>query len=95
MRAGVVAVPGAVRRGPFREVARDPHRVDPHHNGGVHLDRELQANLVTLPEILDLGRLALWQADPGVRAVALEVADAVRIIEAEAPSQLGNGDVRA
>jgi hypothetical protein len=39
--------------------ASDPHRVDPNDNRRVHLDRQLHPDLITCPQIPDLGRLTL------------------------------------
>lgn len=89
--------PGAVRARAIRptvgEIAGDAHRVDADHDGGLDLDGELEAHLVALPEVLDLGGLAFRQADPRMTAIALNVADPVRVIQAEPSAQLGDGDV--
>ena len=72
--------------------ARDPHRVDPDHHWRLDLDRELDAHLVALPEVLELRGLALGQADVGRRPIARDHAHGLRI-EAESTTDVGDGEV--
>src|SRR5690606_18730736 len=72
--------------------ARDPHRIDADDHRSLHLDRELDAHLVTLPEVLELRRLALGQADVGGRPIARDHAHGLGI-EAESTTDVGDGEV--
>ena len=56
---------------------------------------ELHPDLVTVPQVLELGCLALGQADPGGGAVVAEQGHGIGLVQAEASTQLGHGDERA
>ena len=60
-RRRVVAIPTAIR-GLVDHEACDPHRVDADDDRRVDLDRQLDAHLVTLPEVLELRPLALGRS---------------------------------
>src|SRR5687768_5279942 len=74
--------------------AGNAHRIDADDHGGIDLDRELDAHLVALPEILELRRLTLGQADICRRPVAGD--DTHRIgLEAKPAPDVGDRDVWA
>src|SRR5918997_5082080 len=75
------------------EVACDPHRVDADDDRGTDLDGELHADLVTVPQLLELERLPLGEADVRGGPVVPDVGHRVRVVEREASPDLGHGHV--
>jgi len=76
------------------DVAGDPHRIDPDHHWSTNLHRELEANLVARPKILDLRRLSVRQSDERDLAVTLDAAYALPVVDLEPATDLRNGNVR-
>ncbi|MEO8509617.1 MAG: hypothetical protein ABI534_00075 [Chloroflexota bacterium] len=88
-RMDVVAVRGAVD-----DIMRDAHRVDADRDRCADLDAQLDADIATSQEILELHRLTLRQTDVDPTAFVRETRHGVGIIESEPAPQLGDGDVR-
>ena len=76
------------------DVPGDPHRIDPDHHWSTNLHRELEANLVARPKILDLRRFSVRQSDERDLAVTLDAAYAFPVVDLEPATDLRNGNVR-
>jgi hypothetical protein len=84
-----VSVPEAVA---VHHVPGDAHGIDTHHDRGAHLDRQLHAELVAVPQVLELRRLALGQADPGGGAIAPQEGHGIGLVKTKSATKLGDSD---
>ena len=75
------------------DVSRNVHGIHAHDDWRVHLDRTLETDLPAEPEILDLHCLTLRKPDEHRFAASLDAAHAVGIIDLEATTDLGHGNV--